>query len=140
MWELIASILETGSRDKVVLFFLFVCFFLGGDCACVRWKFLGQGVNLYHTSNQSRSSDNARSLTFSATKELPKKGFLFLLLKKCFFGFFCLFRTTPTAYGSSQARDRIGAVAAGLHHSSRQCRILDPLCEARDQTCILMDF
>ena len=27
------------------------------------------------------------------------------------------FRATPVAYGSSQARGRIGAVAAGLHHS-----------------------
>ena len=26
-----------------------------------------------------------------------------------------------------------------LHHSSRQHRILNPLSEARDQTCILMD-
>ena len=26
-----------------------------------------------------------------------------------------------------------------LHHSSWQCRILNPLCEARDQTCVLMD-
>ena len=26
-----------------------------------------------------------------------------------------------------------------LHHSSRQCRILNSLSEARDQTCILMD-
>ena len=26
-----------------------------------------------------------------------------------------------------------------LHHSSRQCRIPDPLSKARDQTCILMD-
>ena len=34
----------------------------------------------------------------------------------CFF-FFFLFRATPTAYGSSQGRSRIGAVAAGLHHS-----------------------
>ena len=31
--------------------------------------------------------------------------------------FFLLFRATPTAYGSSQARGRIGAVAAGLCHS-----------------------
>ena len=30
---------------------------------------------------------------------------------------FCLFREAPTAYGSSQARGPIGAVAAGLHHS-----------------------
>ena len=26
-----------------------------------------------------------------------------------------------------------------LHHSSRQCRILNPLIEARDRTCVLMD-
>ena len=26
-----------------------------------------------------------------------------------------------------------------LHHSSGQCRILDPLSEARDRTCVLMD-
>ena len=26
-----------------------------------------------------------------------------------------------------------------LHHSSQQCRIPDPLSEARDRTCILMD-
>ena len=29
---------------------------------------------------------------------------------------FCLFRAVLMAYGSSQARDPIGAVAAGLHH------------------------
>ena len=34
------------------------------------------------------------------------------------------------AYGSSQARDLIGAVAANLHHSSRQHQILNPLSEA----------
>ena len=32
-------------------------------------------------------------------------------------GFFGLFRTAPATYGSSQARGRIGATAAGLHHS-----------------------
>ena len=26
-----------------------------------------------------------------------------------------------------------------LHHSSRQCQILNPVIEARDQTCIIMD-
>ena len=30
-----------------------------------------------------------------------------------------LFRPTPSAYGSSQARHQIGAVAAGLHCSSQ---------------------
>ena len=32
---------------------------------------------------------------------------------------FCFFRTAPTAYGSSQARGRIRAAAAGLHHCLR---------------------
>ena len=29
----------------------------------------------------------------------------------------CLSRATPEAYGGSQARSRVGAVAAGLHYS-----------------------
>ena len=36
---------------------------------------------------------------------------------------FCLFRATPMAYGGSQARDGIGAVAAGLHRSQQQHKI-----------------
>ena len=68
-----------------------------------------------------------------------------------FFSF--LLRDAPMAYGSSQARDQIGVTAAGLHHShsnagsklhlhhsSRQHHILNPLNEARDQTCILMEI
>ena len=36
----------------------------------------------------------------------------------CFVLFcFCLFRATPTAYGSSQARGPIGAATASLYHS-----------------------
>ena len=56
------------------------------------------------------------------------------------------------ACGSSQARDRIRAAAASLHHSQSNTRskphllhdsswhrwILNPLSEARDQTWILM--
>ena len=37
-----------------------------------------------------------------------------------YFIYFCLFafsRTVPVAYGGSQARGLIGAVASGLHHS-----------------------
>ena len=42
-----------------------------------------------------------------------------LFLAPCFsLGiFFWLFRAVPTAYGGSQAKSRIGAVAASLHHS-----------------------
>ena len=63
---------------------------------------------------------------------------------------FCLLRATPAAYEDPQTRGQIGATAASLHHShsnvrsklhhsSRQCWILNPLSEGRDQTCILMD-
>ena len=52
--------------------------------------------------------------------------------------FILLFRTTPAAYGGSQARGRMEAEAAGLHHSSRQRQIFNPLSKARDRTCNLM--
>ena len=63
-------------------------------------------------------------------------------------------RAEPEAYWNSKARGRIRAVAASLHritamlypnhicdfyHSSQQCQILNPLNEARDCTCILLD-
>ena len=68
--------------------------------------------------------------------------------------FFLLFRASPVAYRSSQARGQIGATAAGLHHSNsntgselrlpltpqfRQCWFPNLLCKARDGTHILMD-
>ena len=79
--------------------------------------------------------------------------FLFFL-----FFFSCLSafsRATPAAYGGSQARGLIGAVATGLlqSHSNAgseprlratyttahwQCQILNPLSKARDRTCNLM--
>ena len=37
-------------------------------------------------------------------------------MSNMFFFFFSLFRATPVAYGGSQARDPIAAMAAGLHH------------------------
>ena len=39
-----------------------------------------------------------------------------------FFFFFLLFRAIPVAYGGSQARGQIGAVAAGLHHRHSNAR------------------
>ena len=69
-----------------------------------------------------------------------------------FFGSFCLFRAAPTAHRGSQARGPIRAVAAGLRHSHSHAgsephlqptpqltATPDPLSEARDRTCILMD-
>ena len=40
-----------------------------------------------------------------------------IVLNNCIEFLFCLFRAEPTAYGGSQARGLIGAVAAGLCQS-----------------------
>ena len=80
--------------------------------------------------------------------------FYFILFYFIFLVSFCPFRAEPAAYGSSQVKGLIGAVAAGLyhsnsnnrselrlqpHHSSRQHQILNPLRESRDRTRIIMD-
>ena len=70
---------------------------------------------------------------------------------------FCFFHfgATPAAYGGSQARGWIRAIAVGLHatatetadpsrfcnlhHSSWQHSILNPLSKARNWICVLMD-
>ena len=49
----------------------------------------------------------------------PFKGILSVAVNTFFF---FLSRVVPTAYGSSQARDRIGAAATGLHHHHRNIR------------------
>ena len=68
--------------------------------------------------------------------------------------FVFVFRAAPTAYGGSQARGPIRAVAAAcatatampdpsrvchLCYRSWQLGILNPVSKARDQTCVLMD-
>ena len=80
--------------------------------------------------------------------------FFFCLSFFFFFFFFGLFRAAPSAYGGSQARGWIQAVAASLYHShsnarseshlqlchsSWQCQIRNSLSKAGDQTRVLMD-
>ena len=43
------------------------------------------------------------------------------------------------AYATATAMPDPSCLICNLHHSSRQCQILNPLTEAKDQTCILMD-
>ena len=79
---------------------------------------------------------------------------LFCFILFIYFGLFAFSRAALSAYGGSQAGGLIGVVAVGLrhsptatwdpspicnlHHSSRQCWILNPLGKARDWTCNLM--
>ena len=58
------------------------------------------------------------------------------------FFFFCLFRATPTAYGISQTRGPVGAVAAVLYQNARSESHLQPTSQLMamwDQTHNLMD-
>lgn len=50
---------------------LFVCFGFG-----YMWEFLGQGLNMHHSRNQSQNSNNARSLTCLTMRELTCTDFL----------------------------------------------------------------
>ena len=65
-----------------------------------------QGMNLQPHGSYSDS------LTTAPRQELLT--YPFILFKKFFFAFS---RVTPTAYGGSQARGRIRAIAPGLHQS-----------------------
>ena len=79
--------------------------------------------------------------------------YFFIIFIFLFFGLFAFSRATPAAYGGCQARGLIGTVVLAyararamwdlsricdLHHSSRQCQIVNPLSKGRDGTCNLM--
>ena len=78
----------------------------------------------------------------------------YLIVYFVFLFIFLFFRAALAGYGGSQARGRIGSVAASPHHShsnarlsclcdlhlsSRKCWILNPLDKARNRTHVLMD-
>ena len=66
-----------------------------------------------------REKKNGISMLFEKIHIQYSKPVLMFLL---FFSFFFFFRAAPEAYGDSQARGRIGATAAGLHHSDGNAR------------------
>ena len=61
-----------------------------------------------------------------------RRGFFFVCL------FVCLFGAAPVAYGGSQARGLVGAVAAGLHHSHSNAR-LGPRLQTTPQLMATLD-
>ena len=64
-------------------------------------------VTNYQLAQEEKDNLNSPS----SVKEIECLFFIFIYL------FICCFRATPIAYGGSQSRGQIGAVAAGLHHS-----------------------
>ena len=69
------------------------------------------------TADDPLPSRNTGSKVQGHPSSRLKLGFLF-----SFFNFLVIFRAAPLAYGGSQARGLIGAVATGLHHSHSNTR------------------
>ena len=57
-----------------------------------------------------------------SVKSLTFKIFIYLFIFNFLIFVFCLFRATPAAYGGSQAKGRIGAIAASLCHRYSNAR------------------
>ena len=89
-----------------MILLLLLFFFFG--CICGMQKYPGQGLTLHHSWDPCHSSDNARSLTDCATRDLVLPRILCVL---------ALLRATPVAYGGSQAGGQTRSVAAALRHS-----------------------
>ena len=53
--------------------------------------------------------------------------------------FFLLFRATPSAHGSFQARGRMRPATASLHHNHSNTGSFNPLSKTRDGTYLFMD-
>ena len=114
-----------------------------------RRKVTGQGFNPRHSSDPSHNNDNPGSLTCWDTRELPICLFVLLfcfchpnlccpILGYFILFYFCLFLgplpvVKLLAYTRATAMQDPSSVC-DLHHSSRQCWILNPLSKAMDQT------
>ena len=124
------SIIDNQDEDHLTWHKIQTCYSLW-DMASFLGKYLI--LHLLYTSSSQKMAE----------KTMVNQPFLL------FFFLFGLFRATPMACRSSQARGRIRAVAASLHHSHSNAgwptpqlmamRIFNPLGKARDQTHIFMD-
>ena len=79
-------------------------------------------INRHHTSAMyigqwSVVKSNECHFWAWALRAVPPSLLFFFFKFIFYFLVFCLFRATPVAYGSSQARGPIGAIAASLSHS-----------------------
>ena len=103
--------------------------------------------NSHHSSNLSCCNDNAGSFSHQATRELLVLFLFFILFYFVFSGPHLRHMECPRlgvqlglqlpAYARTTVTPDPSHVC-NLHHSSQQCRILNPMSEARDPTCNLM--
>jgi len=149
--------------EIIALFLIAQSYFITGNLVySVFWTFMH-----FHSSTHwfllveidwiSSYEDQVFSTAYNSSVTHWKKKFKFLwMISKAlcgltlllFFVFvFCILSFeghTHSIYGGSQASGPIATATSDLsrvfdlHHSSRQCRILNPLSETRDQTCNLM--
>ena len=63
-----------------------ITFWGGAGCACGMWKFLGQGLNHSHSSDQGHSSDTTSFLTQGVIRELLKScNFIYIYIAARFY-------------------------------------------------------
>ena len=110
------------------------------------------GIKLYETVNILIFDLYKMTTLYGSTYSNFFQGFSFFFSSPPYF--FCLFRATPTdievprlgvqlelllpAFATATATLDPSHIC-DLYHSSWQCRILSPLRDARDGTCVLMD-
>ena len=112
---------KTKTPFGLLLKFLFFIFMAAPTAYGNSWA---RELNLSSSCNLCRTCSNARHLIHCATEATPLDAFYFILFIYLFIYFpvFCLFRAEPVAYGGSQARSLVGAVAAGLPQSHSNAR------------------
>ena len=76
-WVLVCFPSRGPQRDPPFFFFFFFFLFCP---TCSMWKFMGQRPNLCHSSDPCCCSENTRSLTCCATKELQREPYSYLIL------------------------------------------------------------
>ena len=98
-------------------FFVFIATPVAYESSQAR-GWIGAAAEAYATATVNARSELYLWCMPQLMAELERIIFIFYLL----IFFFCLFGAIPAAHGGSQARGRIRATAAGLHHSHRNTR------------------
>ena len=115
--QILASLFQKQELTKTVTsddHFLILVFRSWRVPSALLFSSLGRSPSVLGEGTERKGEKHSRG-------EGGKEGryFIFILF---IYTFIYLFRATPSAYGGSQARGRIGAIAAALHHSHTNTR------------------